>query len=592
MITNIGLDCINSFKNLSALNTDKKINLIYGLNGTGKSTLTNFLYSKDDEEYHSCTIDGLLDEILLVYNRCFIQDTFYEPDRLNGIFTLSKENKEAEEKINVANNRVDKFEDKKAIEMENKDKIIAKKKLNKEKAENKVWKVKKDYTGGDRILEFCLEGYKNSKDKLFNFISSLPKPDLKPEQTSDHLKKETEALKGDAAKKYNLVPSLDFTGHIIESDSLLQKEIIGNENSTVAGLIQYFNNSDWVKMGLEYLPEVVDKKGSPCPFCQQNTITETVVSDIKNFFDETYEYDIRQLNTLKADYQQAITTLSSKETYVNHPFVQEKKSDFELLFDKVLKTLNDNLRKIDEKQKAPSKKAILIDSSEEIERFNNHIADINLKIEEHNQKIENKEAALENIKETFWNIMRWDYDQTLTDYLDENVSIQSDINNINAAIDSIDKDIKTQKDIIRDQQRNTVNIEEAIININNGLIDLGIDDFHIKKYSNVLYEIVRDEDTNAPFQSLSEGEKMVISFLYFIELCKGKKDAITVDSKKIVVIDDPISSLSHIYIFNVGRMIKNHFFKPNNYEQVFVLTHSLYFFYELTERNQKQREKK
>jgi wobble nucleotide-excising tRNase len=82
---------------------------------------------------------------------------------------------------------------------------------------------------------------------------------------------------------------------------------------------------------------------------------------------------------------------------------------------------------------------------------------------------------------------------------------------------------------------------------------------------------------------------MIICFLYFRELCKGKMNATEVVNKKIVVIDDPISSLSHIYIFNIGQMIKNDFFNSKNYEQVFVLTHSLYFFYELTERKHKQR---
>ena len=117
MITNIGLDCINSFKKLSALKTDKRINLIYGLNGTGKSTLTNFLYDKKNEEYNSCSIEGLNDEIILVYNQLFIQDNFYESDSLKGIFTLSKENKEAEEKIQIANDTIVKLEDKKLIEI-------------------------------------------------------------------------------------------------------------------------------------------------------------------------------------------------------------------------------------------------------------------------------------------------------------------------------------------------------------------------------------------------------------------------------------------------------------------------------------------
>jgi len=72
----------------------------------------------------------------------------------------------------------------------------------------------------------------------------------------------------------------------------------------------------------------------------------------------------------------------------------------------------------------------------------------------------------------------------------------------------------------------------------------------------------------------------VISFLYFLELCKGKEDSNEVVTEKIVVIDDPISSLSHMYVFNVAQLIRKNFFN-NEYKQVFVLTHNLYFFHEL-----------
>lgn len=124
------------------------------------------------------------------------------------------------------------------------------------------------------------------------------------------------------------------------------------------------------------------------------------------------------------------------------------------------------------------------------------------------------------------------------------------------------------------------------------LVDIGITDFTIEKYSedNALYRLRREGSRGNVFKTLSEGEKMVISFLYFIELCKGET---TVDSSatgKIVVIDDPISSLSHIYVFNIGRLIHNEFLRTNKYEQIFVLTHSLYFFYELTNTNHKERE--
>ncbi len=91
------------------------------------------------------------------------------------------------------------------------------------------------------------------------------------------------------------------------------------------------------------------------------------------------------------------------------------------------------------------------------------------------------------------------------------------------------------------------------------------------------------------FSSLSEGEKMIISFLYFRELFKGKETATEVKQKKIAVIDDPVSSLSHIFVYNIGRLIKNDFFNSDNVEQVFVLTHSLYFFYELVDSNKDKR---
>jgi wobble nucleotide-excising tRNase len=74
-----------------------------------------------------------------------------------------------------------------------------------------------------------------------------------------------------------------------------------------------------------------------------------------------------------------------------------------------------------------------------------------------------------------------------------------------------------------------------------------------------------------------------------MELCKGQKTATAVPQAKVVVIDDPISSLSHLYVFNIGQLIKKYFINNDLYKQVFVLTHSLYFFYELTHANHKTR---
>ncbi|OPY83715.1 MAG: hypothetical protein A4E71_02892 [Smithella sp. PtaU1.Bin162] len=231
----------------------------------------------------------------------------------------------------------------------------------------------------------------------------------------------------------------------------------------------------------------------------------------------------------------------------------------------------------------------LTDSANMIKTFNKFINNINEAITEHNKKIDNKDHSLAMVKAQFWNIVRWEYDQTLSAYQTDKTSIDSKIKDLQKEIDTIETNIAGQKKIIEEQQKKTVNIEEAILNINNGLIELGIEGFKIEKLSDVLYKITRTEQCNNPFQTLSEGEKMIISFLYFRELCKGKKTVSSYSNKKIVVIDDPISSLSHVYVFNIGQLIKSDFINSNKYDQIFVLTHSLYFFYELTDANPDRR---
>ena len=87
---------------------------------------------------------------------------------------------------------------------------------------------------------------------------------------------------------------------------------------------------------------------------------------------------------------------------------------------------------------------------------------------------------------------------------------------------------------------------------------------------------------------------MLISFLYFIETCTGRPAADAPDKKKIIVIDDPISSLSHIHVFNVSCLLREKFIDKvdgkHPFEQVFILTHSLYFFYEVVYRKKETRD--
>ncbi len=590
MITKIKLNNVASYKSLTALETDKKVNLIYGLNGTGKSTLSNYLHQQTDEKYKSCSVEGLdHNHEILVYSQIFIQETFFEAENLKGIFTLSKENKEAEIKISNAKKELTKLEN--ANEAKGKELETEKTSLHQkqEAAQNAVWEIKTDYSGGDRVLEFCLDGYKGSKDNLFNHIVSFVKPSTKPTKSIDDLKNDLQSISGENALKYSVLTDITFTSQSIETETLLNKQIVGNENSSVSQLIKELGNSDWVKEGFQYVPEVETQENSACPFCQEKTISNSLVESIKNYFDSSYEADMNSLKSFLEEYTQAFQSIPNKSIFEANPKFATLKKDFEIKYSAFNKVVEDNIKLIEDKIKTPSVSVTLKCSTKALEEINEVILKINGLVNEHNKNIDQKETVKTNIKKTFWEIMRWDYDQTISSINADKTITKSKTDALEVIIKDNSTKITAQNAIITEQQKQTVNIEEAITNINNSLIDLGITDFKIEKYSENFYKILRGENQEKVFRSLSEGEKMIISFLYFIELCRGKKEATETGKKKIIVIDDPISSLSHIYVFNIGRLIHNEFLRSDKYEQVFLLTHSLYFFYEMTDTNRDRR---
>ncbi|WP_221627949.1 AAA family ATPase [Teredinibacter franksiae] len=189
MISKLQMDGVASYKSAATIETDKKINLVYGLNGTGKSTISNYLYDRGGSEFDKCSVDVGADEDILVYNQRFIKDHFYEADSLKGIFSLSKENKEVEEKIKAAEAELDGL----LITEESEKNAIRKEEQRIGDLKNgsceTTWEIRKKYTGGDRVLEFCLENLKGKKETLFDYLADIPKSENKPSKSIEKIKK-------------------------------------------------------------------------------------------------------------------------------------------------------------------------------------------------------------------------------------------------------------------------------------------------------------------------------------------------------------------------------------------------------------------
>ena len=576
---------VASYKRETTLETDHKINLIYGLNGSGKSTLSDFLYCRKDIDFSTCSIYPPLDDNtkVLVYNQSFINDNFYQCEAQPGIFSLSKENKEAQKRIASYNKELDELKNQRLKQEENNVTLSNKFDEIKNNAINKIWEIKVNFTGGDRVLDFCLDKLNHPKTKPFEYLLNIVKTEQKPEKTIEQLKREAVLLKETANPLNISIPVFEFPEAAYENDPIFEKIIVGNNNSSVANLIKQLNNQNWVKDGFQYLS--VQEEGKVlCPFCQSQTITDEFVQKIKDFFSGEYEHDIKCLEEISHQYGQAIKHVYNipASFFETISFLSDLKSEFQDAKKFFYDIIDKNLNLMRDKYKTPNVSVKLASSIEALNKINDILKIARQRIDDFNQKIAQRQKSLEALKTTFWQIQRWEYDQTISAYIASKQVFDKEAEEIAKNFEKINNRSDELKQLISTEQEKTVNIKEAIDNINNNLLSIGIDSFRIETYQDNLYKITRHGQDSTVFLTLSEGEKMMISFLYFLELCRGKQSTDEVITKKIVVIDDPISSLSHIYVFNVCRLIKDFFFGVSNqYEQIFILTHSLYFFHEL-----------
>ncbi|MCU6496902.1 AAA family ATPase [Rugamonas sp. A1-17] len=585
----IVIDNVASYKTPATLESDKKVTLVYGLNGSGKSTISNFLYKPEAPAFNSCSRQGFENANVLVYNLQFVKDNFFEIDNLSGIFTLSKVNKDVEVKISSLSAELKKLNSDRGGYVERNDANIKAMESLLSAVEDQTWKIKTTYSGGDRVLEYCLDGLK-TKSKLYEHISNLALPDSTAVRQIDLIKKDVEALQGDNARSYSLIPSAiaDKTG--IEKNQILKKIIIGKSDSPVAELISMLGNADWVKKGLEYVEKLRATENDACPFCQKATLTPELTKVIQDYFDKTFNDSIEELNKLEQQYNLFVAHQPELITHFDNPFFVDFVSEFKALYSQLESYWASNKEKIQQKIKSPSAPVDLIPTDKLVNDVNDISKKVNKLIDEHNLRISDKKAALAKLKTEFWDRCRIEYDAAISAHATANSTLITVKGELGRDIKKIDDEISSKKTELVELQQKTVNVDAAIGSINSRLEAMGIDSFKIVKIGENRYRLSRNGMSADDFQTLSEGEKTVISFIYFIELCKGKRSPDDVAANKIAVIDDPISSLSHIYVFHIGQLIKEEFSNSSDFSHVLVLTHSLYFFYELTDIKKDRRE--
>lgn len=583
MITKISMKNVASYKDETTLETNKRINLIYGLNGTGKTQISKFLANQGDEKFRDCKIEGLNNEKILVYNQDFIEKNFYNTDKQQGIFTLSEENITIKQEIEKLQEELIGL---KSSQNENEGKLKEKQediiKIENDFKED-IWKIKQNHSGNFKDF---FEGKMGSKESFLNFIKSkigevLSLDVINQNMNLEELKKQYTFLTDTTQvklKNINEIPNTEFKN--IENNSIFNEIIVGNQNSVIADLIKKLENEDWVKTGFD---KYVSQDSQTCPFCQEDTITQEFRGYLESYFDKTYDEKIQKIKKLSGNYNSLLSAIPSIETFYRGDILDDKDLEFEKLYSQVTSKLQENIRKIQEKIKEPSKKIELEKTDEVFENLNNYIKQIQQKIIEFNGKLDNQESELKELEKAFWKFAIFEKKEIIEKYNKDKKEQEINKGVLDKENQTIKDSIQHIENTIKEKQKEVINIQEAVDRINNYLKDLGILSFCIKIQDDEKQEyiIVREGENKPSFKTLSEGEKTLISFLYFLQLCQGKKEKDEAILDKIIVIDDPISSLSFNYIYEIAQLIKHTFFDSENlYKQIFIFTHNLYFYHE------------
>lgn len=560
----------------------KKINFIYGSNGTGKSTLSRVL--NNEVSFPTCNVEwgsGIKEEIV-VYNRDFIEKNFHVDTNLKGIFSLGEESIEVQKKIEEKRKKIDEFEADK-INVKNKlDEIISEQDNLREKVEKQCWNVQKIY--GEEFSD-ALIGFRNKTksfcDQCLKYFNTLVKENV---STLEELRIMYQAAFSKTASKddkYNNLPIFEINS--LDTNELLSTVIVGKNDTPIGTFIEYLKASDWVKMGVEYAKKVPGK----CPYCQQS-LPHNIQNDIEAYFDKKYEDSKTKLDNYEKAYSSmALTVKSVIQEIDNKRYAYIDYSEFDKKKIVLLSKIENNQRIIQTKVKSLSKAVeieTIINIASELAKM---IDKFNEKIEKNNELVENQGRSKTECKEKLWNFLTLQCFDDISEFtkefegkdkgrkklLEKKNQLEETINNLKAEIDT--------------EEASLTSVKPTVNAINSLLKEFGFNGFMLEVNEEKIgtYRIVRPSGEDA-IKTLSEGEYNFISFLYFYYLCFGsqKKTGLTV--KKVLVIDDPISSMDSNVLFIVSTLVKSiiAYCKENEkgIDQVIILTHNVYFHKEIT----------
>ncbi len=561
-----------------------KVNYIYGHNGSGKSTISNYLQTPSLAQFGDCSIEWELgtEAEVLVYNKNFRLKNLQS---MPGVFTLGEATAEQIKHLEELKETKEKRRNELLTLKNNiQEKENEKKRLN-ESFEKDAWDtiLKKN----EEVFLDAFTGLRGKKSLFAGKVLSVYKKKPTTEFTREELVEKAKTL---FAKKPDLLSEITIPDvaslYEIETNEIWGKVIIGNNDVDMAALMNALHNSDWVKAGMKYISD-----DGVCPFCQKKTVDKIVIEQLNQFFSGEYERQNRIVEGLCNQYRTITSALLEQICeWVNTAKAQPIEFDlseleayckaFELLIGK-------NVELFESKKTEPSR-CIDIDLSSDVsKKMLEVMKTYNAKIKEHNKLVDDYALQKKKLIEDIWALVIDDNSLLLKTYTEADGRICKALIGMSAKEKSLSDEIERLNNEIVEESKNVTSVQPTVDAINRSLKAYGFEGFEIvaSKERPNQYQIMRPNGVIAT-DSLSEGEETFISFLYFVYMTRGGLNTDDIGTHKVIVVDDPICSLDSSILYVVSSLVREltDYAKKgtNNIDQVFILTHNVYFHKEVS----------
>lgn len=378
-------------------------------------------------------------------------------------------------------------------------------------------------------------------------------------------------------------PVLNASKLLAEVNAIATKKI--NESNKIVELLKDVELNRWVKEGRA----LHKNERENCAFCGSN-ITTHRWAELEKHFDmeaEKLEKDIdAQIAKIDAEKSKAISALVVDKSTFYARFherlddLSEALQDSLKAYHELLDWLASKLRERRDQIFAPVSFDEPDDTSGDLTSVWDLYEEIRKESDDFSSSLSTEQTRAQDtlrLKEVFDYLITIGYEEqvgTIRDLTNSRGEALSEMQRIQNFLDQKLAEVASKKHELNDEEKGAVQVNEYLNNFfGHHFLSLEARECEAEGADSkqIRFEVIRD---GKKAYHLSEGERSLLAFCYFLAKLQ---DVDTKDSKPIIWIDDPVSSLDANHIFFVFSLIDAEITTTENFEQLFVSTHNLNF---------------